>query len=453
MGRDEIVRTLGTRDLTLAKRKLHAVLADIQRDIATAEANRELSPESAEYVLEAAREARAQVDKGLQSEGEAAMSLDHTVEKHLDLMRKKHGEDEHGDPRVSDGHVRAIQLAHRVFAGEPVTLLSAQAEAHLNEIAGSIRKTTLASKRKALAAFRDWLGADVEVTAVTRKVAGKYLTESLMKRARAAKTTKTELSHISSCWNWMLARGVVEVNPWLRMGSSLPSDKRGKQAPRRPWRDEELVQLLKETPTNDPMWSLSVLAMYTGARIEELCALKVVDVEADVLHIREGKSAAAVRTVPLHPVIAPLLRRLVANATDSWLVPGLLTGGRDARRSAGVSKRFGWHLRHRLKLTDSALTFHSLRHSFVNRCEVAGIPVTTTALIVGHAGGRSGLTYGQKGASYSEGLPVAELAKAIRNVTYGIADEIVKRTSVKVRVTIRSRRRPTKKSTGDKLAA
>jgi integrase len=356
MGRDEIVRTLGTRDLTLAKRKLHAVLADIQRDIATAEANRELSPESAEYVLEAAREARARVDKGLQSEGAAERGLDAEIESHLDRLREKHGEDEHGDPLIDDGHVRAIQLAHRVFAGEPVTLLSAQAEAHLAEIAGSIRRTTLASKQKALAALRHWLGADVEVTAVTRKVAGRYLTDSLMKRQRAARTTKTELSHVSSCWNWMLARGVVEVNPWLRMGSSLPSYKRGKEAPRRPWTDAELVTLLKGTPTNDPMWALSALALYTGARIEELCSLKIADVDDGTLRVREGKSAAAVRTVPLHPVIAPLVKRLVANATDGWLVPGLLTGGQDARRSAGMSKRFGYHLRHGLKLTDTALT-------------------------------------------------------------------------------------------------
>jgi hypothetical protein len=177
MGREEIVRTLGTRDLTIAKRPLHAVLAGIQRDIATAEANRELSPESAEYLLAAAREAR-----------------------------------------------------------------------------------------KALQALRDWLGTDVEVTGVVRRIAGRCLTESLMKRAQAAKTTKTELSHISSCWNWMLTRGVVEVNPWLRMGSSLPTNKRGTEAPRRPWTDSEIVQLIKGTPTNDPPWSFSALALYSASK-------------------------------------------------------------------------------------------------------------------------------------------------------------------------------------------
>lgn len=443
MGREEIVRTLSTRDLSVAKRKLHAVLAEIQRDIAAAEANVVLSPESAEYVLQAAREARAAVDKGLMTEGAAEVALDMTVEKQLDLLREKYGVDDEGDPLIDEGQTRAIKLARRVFAGEPVTVLSAQAEAHLTEIASSIRRTTLASKRKALQAFRDWLGTDMEVTAVTRKVAGRYLTDSLMKRQRAAKTTKTELSHISSCWNWMLARGVVEANPWLRMGSSLPTNRRGTEAPRRPWTDAEVLQLIKNTPTEDPLWSLSALALYTGARIEELCSLKVADVVGNVLRIREGKSSAAVRDVPVHSTIAQLVQRLVKTASDGWLIPGLLTGGRDARRSAGASKRFGYHLRRGLKLTDTALTFHSLRHSFVNRCEVAGVPLTTTALIVGHAGARGGLTYGQKGSSYSGGLPIAELAKAVEKVSYGAADALVKRTSGRVKITVRSHRRQT----------
>lgn len=445
MGRQDIVRTLGTRDLTLAKRKLHAVLAEIQREIATAEANRELPPTSAEWVISAAHEARQTVTKGIATEEDAELGLEAAVDKHFEALREEHGEDEEGDPDMPAGNARAIQIAHRVFAGEALGLFSAQSEAHLAEIAGSIRAQTHADKKKALQALRDWLGADLEVTAVTRKVAGRYLTESLMKKGRAAKTTKTELSHVSAFWNWMLTRGVVDSNPWLRMGSSLPTNKRGTQAPRRPWTDAEVAKLIKGTPTNDPLWSLSALALYTGARIEELCSLKVTDIEDDAIRIREGKSASAVRAVPVHPVIAPLVKKLVAESTDSWLVPGLLPGGRDQRRSAGASKRFGWHLRNHLKLADTALTFHSLRHSFVSRCEEAGVPQTTAALLVGHSRAGS-LTYSKAGVGYSPGLPLQELAKAISKVSYGAADELVKRTAGKVKITVRSRRRRLRKA-------
>lgn len=440
LGRPEIVRTLGTRDLNEAKRKLHAVVAAIQRDFAAAETNRGALPTSPEYILAAATEARQQVTSGAASAEAAEVGFDAAVDLHLDRLRKKHGEDEQGDPLIPDAHAQAIRLAHRVLAGESITLLSAQTEAHLTEIAGSIRAQTLADKRKALQALRDWLGADLEVTAVNRKLAGRYLTESLMKRGRAAKTTKTELSHISSCWNWMLSRGVVEENPWLRMGSSLPASKRGTEAPRRPWTDEEVLTLLQQTPTNDPLWSLSALAMYTGARIEELCSLKVADVDGSALRIREGKTAAAVRMVPIHRAIAPLVKQLVREASDGWLIPGLLPGGRDQRRSAGASKRFGWHIRHHLKLNDPALTFHSLRHSFLHRCEIGGVPQPTAALLVGHSRGDS-LTYSKPGHGYSPGLPLPELAKAIEKVTYGAADGLVRRLSGAVRVTVRSRRR------------
>src|SRR6266404_1442581 len=138
MKREDIVRSLGTRDLTQAKRKLHAVLADIQREIAVAEANRELPPTSAEWVVSAAHEARQSVTKGIASEDAAELGLDAAIEKHLERLRKEHGEDAEGDPKITDGHARAIQLAHRVFAGEPVALLSVQAEAHLAEISGHI---------------------------------------------------------------------------------------------------------------------------------------------------------------------------------------------------------------------------------------------------------------------------------------------------------------------------
>jgi site-specific recombinase XerC len=63
---------------------------------------------------------------------------------------------------------------------------------------------------------------------VPRKLGGRYLTESLMKSGCAAKTIETRLSHVSSFWNWMLARGVGEVNPRLRICSTLPPVQAGK---------------------------------------------------------------------------------------------------------------------------------------------------------------------------------------------------------------------------------
>ena len=439
LGRADVVRTLGTNDLGLAKRKLHGVVADIQREFMAAEANRVLPPESADYIISAAKEARAAVNSGLQTEEEAERGLHASVDNHLELLARQRGTDpETGDPLISDGHVRAINIAHKVFEGQPLTLFSDQAEQYLSEVAAGIRKSTVLDKRKALESLRGWLNGDVEVGSVTRKMAGQYTGQVLAKRPVTSKRTKTELSHLSAFWTWMLARGVVEVNVWVKMGASLPTSKRGTEAPRRPWTDAEVLTLVKNTPTDDPLWSLSVLALYSGARIEELCSLKVADVVGDVLRIREGKSSAAVRAVPVHPVIAPLVRQLVKTASDGWLIPGLLTGGRDARRSAGASKRFGYHLRHHLKLTDRALTFHSFRNSFINRARAAGVPLLTAKEVVGHES--EDLTYGH----YSGALSTAERAAVVAKVSYGAADALVRRTAGKVKITFRSHRRPPK---------
>ncbi len=59
------------------------------------------------------------------------------------------------------------------------------------------------------------------------------------------------------------------------------------------------------------------------------------------------------------------------------------------------------------------LDAHGLRRSFIQRCEDAGVPSSTTKLLVGHA--RGDLTYGL----YSTGPEWDRLVEAVGRVTYG----------------------------------
>jgi integrase len=202
-----------------------------------------------------------------------------------------------------------------------------------------------------------------------------------------------------------------------------------------------LAKLLGSLKPVDNLWSLTVLAMYTGARIEELCQLKTDDVDFGdggrpiALHIREGKTQAARRRIPVHPVITPLVKRLVENADDNgYLIPDLLTTGDDHKRSVLVSKRFGYACG-RAGLTDPALTFHSLRNTFAQRLENAGVPHETAKLLTGHK--RQDMTYGV----YSPGPNWDRLVDAVGKVTYGAAEEIVKAIAPTVTIETRPRRR------------
>jgi integrase len=155
------------------------------------------------------------------------------------------------------------------------------------------------------------------------------------------------------------------------------------------------------------------LALVTGARLDELCSLRTSDVtkrpDGWWISIREGKTKAAIRDIPLHESAAHVLQRRRTSA-DGFLFSGLVPGGPDRKRSWNVSKAFGRYCT-KLGLTDDGLVFHSLRKTFTEAMEAAEVPEPTTKIIVGHT--RTSLTYGH----YSKGERVA-LRQAIRKLKY-----------------------------------
>src|SRR5262249_53953182 len=155
------------------------------------------------------------------------------------------------------------------------------------------------------------------------------------------------------------------------------------------------------------------LALVTGARLNELCSLKTSDAQKRQdgwwIVIREGKSQAAVREVPIHESAAHVLEHR-QGAPDGFLFPGLSPGGPDGKRSWNVSKAFRRYCS-KMGFNDETLVFHSLRKTFTEVMEAAEVPESTVKLLIGHT--RSSLTYG----GYSQGQRV-KLRKIIRKLKY-----------------------------------
>jgi integrase len=442
-GKHEFIRTLKTSSLTEARHRRDRVVADLRDIIGHAErawqsTQHHAKPDSSAYVTQSAVELRSIG----QSASDAELAHDATVERHLDLLRKRHGEDDEGNPLVSDTHASVIRSSYRVLAGEPVALLSIQVDNYLRLLRGKPadkrpRNQTLAEKVKAFDEFKAWLIDDVEVTAITRKVASRYLREKLLTRHVSVQTTKGTLSHLRTLWAWMLDGDLVESNPWNDLGKQdLKVSRRGKERSRRAWTDDELLALMKAIPKDDPLFPLVGIAAYTGARREEICLLRKSDVTAaHMLKIREGKSQSAVRTVPIHAALRPLIARLVKTSTDDYLINGLLTGGMDNKRGHYLGKRFGYFIRQN-GFTDTKLKFHTFRNTVAQRMEAAGVVLETAKQIIGHE--RDDLTYG----GYSEGVGEKELTKAVQQITLGALDEYLKTAAAKVKVTKQSHRRP-----------
>jgi integrase len=233
----------------------------------------------------------------------------------------------------------------------------------------------------------------------------------------------------------MEVRDVVTFNPFDKAGALLKDSKRAKKQARRPWTPEELLKVLQYVPQDDPLWALAALGAYTGARREDLCALRVDSASEEVLVIHEGKTEAAARRVPVHPVIKPLVRRLLKISSDGFLLPGLLASGVDGKRGVYIGKRF-LDAKTKAGVTDSRVVFHSFRNSVLTQMEAAGVELSLRQQIVGlERGTVTERVYTAEAADHRR-------AKAIAHVTYGkTVDKLVRSAGASLSISKVSARR------------
>jgi integrase len=157
----------------------------------------------------------------------------------------------------------------------------------------------------------------------------------------------------------------------------------------------------------DAYFWLPLLALYHGARLEELADLRRRDVGRDggtwFLNItdegeghRRLKNGNARRVVPLHPEVVRLgfladVEKM-APRPDDPLFPELPPRGKDQRRGVDVTK---WFTRYRRKfgLDRPGLSFHSFRHTAITRLSDLITDFQQKRhrdRIMGHAGGAGG---------------------------------------------------------------
>lgn len=163
---------------------------------------------------------------------------------------------------------------------------------------------------------------------------------------------------------------------------------------------DEQSRLLRCISGNDDPCSLGiVIALYTGMRIGEICALKWEDVDlaGKVIHVRhtlqriqtfssgkktkivitEPKSASSVRDIPIPDCLLPLLTK--HRARDDVFV---LSGKRKPVECRTLQYRFAGILNN---ANLPSVHFHSLRHAFATNCIALGFDVKTLSEILGHS--------------------------------------------------------------------
>lgn len=152
----------------------------------------------------------------------------------------------------------------------------------------------------------------------------------------------------------------------------------------------------KENTKPHEFW-LPLMALYTGARIEELCQLHLSDIYQDKgvlifdlndLGGKKLKTKAAKRKVPIHPELVRLgfLDYLedvkIAAPANKQLFP-YLTPTKHGRLSDRASKHFGRYL-DTVKLQSRSKVFHSFRDTVNNQLSENGVSIELRCHIVGH---------------------------------------------------------------------
>lgn len=188
-----------------------------------------------------------------------------------------------------------------------------------------------------------------------------------------------------------------------------------KEAKRKAFEREDIPMLyaaaLAKRDSN--LATLIKLAAYTGARIEELCQLKVDNIilvdGVSCFDIVDSKTVAGIRQVPIHPTLTDIVKQLMQGSQDGWLLP-IKTKNMYGIRSDALSKRFG---RLKKELGFGPLhVFHSIRHTVTTSLHQAGLPLSTVQQLIGHETKTVTLD------TYSKGLSASQKLEAISKLDY-----------------------------------
>jgi integrase len=230
-----------------------------------------------------------------------------------------------------------------------------------------------------------------------------------------AATINKWLTCLQSVLNWARRNGVISddvvwADPVAGMRLKVPRSRR------RPWEPEELsilfgspVYTQEARPAGgkgEAAYWLPLLALYSGARLNELAPMCTDDVKTDRLsgvHFmtivedeeagRSVKTEASVRAVPIHPELVRIGflkfvdQQRTAKGPSARLFPKLTPGSKGGFGEA-FSKWFGRYKRS-LAIDNASSVFHSFRHGFKDALRAAGVNEDVNDALTGHGGGNA----------------------------------------------------------------
>lgn len=238
-----------------------------------------------------------------------------------------------------------------------------------------------------------------------------------------AVTVNNRLRKITAFMGWCKANGYISENPLAGMKLMTGSAKEARLS----FEQQDLIVLLDtealrlEARKHPWRYWLPFLGRATGARLEELCQLRLDDFidQQGIACIRiddtrEGqklKNSSSRRILPLHPA---LIAMGLLGHVESVRITGsdrLFPDLEAVRGKLGhaPSKWFGRY-KTKMGVTDARKTFHSFRHTLIDDLRDAGVQDSLIKRIVGHEDGS--VTF----SVYGSRNPLKAMAEALGHV-------------------------------------
>lgn len=290
---------------------------------------------------------------------------------------------------------------------------------------GSVR-----DRMKMVDIWADEIGRDVPVhSCLDGSEAWEFVDKHIIRSGVTQKTKNRRLNTLSLFFSWLQNNRIVPTNPFGNIKLGTIKGRRAEAKPegtgRKEWSDKQLSTLLaefsrltseaklkKSRENAKRCHALTLIAIYSGMRLNEICSLQVEDCTARVFKIREGKTSSAVREVPIHSSLRPVIESLIGARGTGPLITGLVPGGPDKRPGWNIGKVFG-RVKESLGFSN-AHVFHSLRHTFVTRLEQAGVNLLLIERIIGHK------SHALAFNTYSKGQTLDVMRDAVEMIHYDI---------------------------------
>ncbi|AMV03125.1 site-specific integrase [Xanthomonas citri] len=279
-------------------------------------------------------------------------------------------------------------------------------DAWLATLKGATLPKTYTIKKTAIEALVAFLGEKAKVHAITRSDLARWY-QHMREKGASTPTLTNKQSYVGGkggFFEWAMASGHYPRgdNPASGHVSYSQREKRARKKLGFKAYDREQIQALFAPEalaklSESARWA-SLIGLYTGARASEVGQLLTKDVfeEDGIACIRisdEGehqkvKTEVSLRTVPLHPDLLKMgLLAWVQSKRDAGHARLFPAAKADAKNGQGnwITKAFSRHLADVSKgWAPAKRGFHSLRKTFIQELQGAGVVSELRAQIVGH---------------------------------------------------------------------